>query len=281
MIDTTKILLGQEFKNVQELSVALTGKKMPAGNRYVVRVNEMKKYLSWEKIPGSTKIIITDIFKEPETMYIPRGKYNSQLLSNMRNLELNRKYNIYDLYETLGLASEHFTRPKYFLECVNQTKLSLSAYRYFYQKINATLSKILYSNLNKFLEKGCINYYKDYSYEFQSASHIVDIPKEYMEDIIQEALQHFSYENEWAANHSSNSQEYKNFILNKLAPFHVKRYQRCFVFTDIKTFDKLPDASKKAMNKLVLDKLIAESFNYSADNQKKIQSIIFSTVPVQ
>lgn len=52
MIDTTKILPGQEFKNMQELSVALTGQKMPAGNRYVVRVNEMKKYLSWDKIPG-------------------------------------------------------------------------------------------------------------------------------------------------------------------------------------------------------------------------------------
>ena len=67
MIDTTKILPGQEFKNMQELSVALTGQKMPAGNRYVVRVNEMKKYLSWDKVPGSNRIIITDIFPEPVT----------------------------------------------------------------------------------------------------------------------------------------------------------------------------------------------------------------------
>ena len=34
MIDTTKILPGQEFKNMQELSVALTGQKMPAGKGF-------------------------------------------------------------------------------------------------------------------------------------------------------------------------------------------------------------------------------------------------------
>ena len=129
MIDTTKILPGQEFKNMQELSVALTGQKMPAGNRYVVRVNEMKKYLSWDKIPGSNRIIITDVHAKQENKYIPRGRYNSQILSNMKYLELNKKYTIYDLYELLGMTSERFTKPKYFLDSVNNTKLSLSTYR--------------------------------------------------------------------------------------------------------------------------------------------------------
>lgn len=103
MIDTTKILPGQEFKNMQELSVALTGQKMPAGNRYVVRVNEMKKYFSWDKVPGSNRIIITDIFPEPVTKprkkckkriatpreYYPQGKYNSMIYANLTTLELN------------------------------------------------------------------------------------------------------------------------------------------------------------------------------------------------
>lgn len=281
MIDTTKILPGQEFKNMQELSVALTGQKMPAGNRYVVRVNEMKKYLSWEKIPGSNRIIITDVHAKQENKYVPRGKYNSQILSNMRNLELNKKYSIYDLYELLGITSEHFTKPKYFLESVNNTKLSLSTYRYFYKKINATLVQMLYANLTQFAEKGVISYYKDYIFDFDSGCPAVDIPIDYMEDIVQEALQHFSYDTEWAIGHSSKIQEYKNFVLKKLAPFHVKRFQKCFVFTDIKTFDQLPEPSKKAMNKLIVDKLLNYSGNYSSTNRKKIQSIIFSTVPLQ
>lgn len=62
---------------MQELSVALTGQKMPAGNRYVVRVNEMKKYFSWDKVPGSNRIIITDIFPEPVTKPRKNVKKNS------------------------------------------------------------------------------------------------------------------------------------------------------------------------------------------------------------
>ena len=85
MIDTTKILPGQEFKNMQELSIALTGQKMPAGNRYVVRVNEMKKYLSWEKVPGSNRIIITDIFSEP--IEKPRKKYKKRTITKNRKEE--------------------------------------------------------------------------------------------------------------------------------------------------------------------------------------------------
>lgn len=48
MIDTTKILPGQEFKNMQELSVALTGQKMPAGKGYVLQ-QEKSNYISHGK----------------------------------------------------------------------------------------------------------------------------------------------------------------------------------------------------------------------------------------
>lgn len=281
MIDTTKILPGQEFKNMQKLSVALTGQKMPAGNRYVVRVNEMKKYLSWDKIPGSNRIIITDVHAKQENKYIPRGRYNSQILSNMKYLELNKKYTIYDLYELLGMTSERFTKPKYFLDSVNNTKLSLSTYRYFYKKLNATLTQMLYINLNIFAEKGCISYYRDYSYEFEKGYKPVDIPKGYMESVKQEALAQFSYDNEWSVIHSSKSQEYKDYILKKLSPYHVKHFNRCFVFTDIKEFIQLPEANKTAMNKLILEKLTNYSHHFEPCNQKKIQSIIFSTVPLQ
>lgn len=122
---------------MQELSVALTGQKMPAGNRYVVRVNEMKKYFSWDKVPGSNRIIITDIFPEPVTKprkkckkriatpreYYPQGKYNSMIYANLTTLELNHKYSLSELFEELGMTSCRFTRPKYYLDCVNTTNL--------------------------------------------------------------------------------------------------------------------------------------------------------------
>lgn len=75
MIDTTKILPGQEFKNMQELSVALTGQKMPAGKGYVLQQEKFKLYFSWKKITGTHKLIIDEIYKEPKTnQYIRLSK---------------------------------------------------------------------------------------------------------------------------------------------------------------------------------------------------------------
>lgn len=195
MIDTTKILPGQEFKNMQELSVALTGQKMPAGNRYVVRVNEMKKYLSWDKVPGSNRIIITDIFPEPVTKprkkckkriatpreYYPQGKYNSMIYANLTTLELNHKYSLSELFEELGMTSCRFTRPKYYLDCVNTTNLSLSTYRYFFNKLNNLLSKTLYTTLTNFKKRECISYHMEYRYTFKQGYEEIDIPTEAIE----------------------------------------------------------------------------------------------------
>lgn len=280
MIDTTKILPGQEFKNMQELSVALTGKKMPAGNRYVVRVNEMKKYFSWDKVPGTNRIIITDVFKEPiiktaaPKEYYPQGKYNSMMYANLSMLELNKKYSANDLFELLGMASEKFTRPKYYLECVNKTDLSLSAYKYFYNKINALLSRTLYTTLYNFKQRGCISYHTEYRFEFKNGYKKVDIPTEIMEEAKEQALQETSYQNEWSVLHSSKAQDYKQLILNKLSQYGVKRYTKCYVFTAIKHFDKLPQPSLSEMTTLTIEKLHKYSSKFDAVNQKKINSII-------
>ena len=289
MIDTTKILPGQEFKNMQELSVALTGKKMPAGNRYVVRVNEMKKYFSWDKVPGTNRIIITDVFKEPITKerkkykkrkttvpkeYYPQGKYNSMMYANLTTLQLNQKYSVNDLFELLGMTSEKFTRPKYYLDCVNSTDLSLSAYKYFYNKINELLSRMLYSTLRNFKQRGCISYHTEYRFTFKNGYKEVEIPTEIIEEAKEQALQETSYQNEWSVLHSSKAQDYKQLILNKLSQYGVKRYVKCYVFTDIKQFDKLPQPSLSVMNALTIEKLYKYSSRFDTVNQKKINSII-------
>ena len=252
MIDTTKILPGQEFKNMQELSVALTGQKMPAGNRYVVRVNEMKKYFSWDKVPGSNRIIITDIFPEPVTKprkkckkriatpreYYPQGKYNSMIYANLTTLELNHKYSLSELFEELGMTSCRFTRPKYYLDCVNTTNLSLSTYRYFFNKL----------------------------------------PTEAIEALKEQALQETSYKDEWSVLHSSDSQKYTQYILDKLSIYGIKKYTKCYVFTSIKPFNNLPEPSLSEMNALTIEKLYKFSNKFDQVNQKKIQSIINTSI---
>lgn len=285
MIDTTKIFPGQQFKNMQELSVHLTGEKMPAGNRYVVRVNEMKKYFSWEKIPGSTKVIITEVFSEPKKRerkkregaskeYYPQGKYNSMIYSNLSTLKLDHKYSVSELFEDLGMTSCKFTQPKYYLECVNKTDLSLSAYKYFYNEINSLLNRTLYTVLYNFKKRECISYHMEYRYDFRKGYKEVDIPIEAMEAIKEQALEQTSYDNEWAVLHSPEAQKYKSFILDCLSVYGVKKYTKCYVFTSIKHFDKLPKPSLSEMNSLTIDKIYNFSKKFSSVNQKKIYSIV-------
>lgn len=292
MIDTTKILPGQEFKNMQELSVALTGQKMPAGNRYVVRVNEMKKYLSWDKIPGSNRIIIVDVFSEPIVRprkkykkrtttpreYYPQGKYNSMMYSNLTTLELNHKYSIAELFEVLGMTSCKFTQPKYYLECVNNTELSLSTYKYFYNKLNLILSKTLYSTLTNFKKRGCISYHMEYRYTFKSGYEEIDIPIEIMEEAKEQALQESTYKDEWSVLHSSDAKAYKQSILDKLSIYGIKKYTKCYVFTSIKQFNNLPGPDLSEMNDLTIEKLYKYSNKFDQVNQKKIQSIINTSI---
>lgn len=292
MIDTTKILPGQEFKNMQELSVALTGQKMPAGNRYVIRVNEMKKYFSWDKVPGSNRIIITDIFPEPVTKprkkckkriatpreYYPQGKYNSMIYANLTTLELNHKYSLSELFEELGMTSCRFTRPKYYLDCVNTTNLSLSTYRYFFNKLNNLLSKTLYTTLTNFKKRECISYHMEYRYTFKQGYEEIDIPTEAIEALKEQALQETSYKDEWSVLHSSDSQKYTQYILDKLSIYGIKKYTKCYVFTSIKPFNNLPEPSLSEMNALTIEKLYKFSNKFDQVNQKKIQSIINTSI---
>ena len=285
MIDTTKILPGQEFKNMQELSVALTGQKMPAGKGYVLQQEKFKLYFSWKKITGTHKLIIDEIYKEPKTKpkrkqkeYCPHGKYNSAIYANLQHLELNKKYSVTDLYELLGFTSDRFTRPKYFLDCVNATELSLSSYRYFHKKINCIIAQILYINLRKFEEKGCISYHMDYAYTFKEGHKPVDIPIDYMEDVKAQALAQTSYKDEWSVLHSSDSQKYTQYILDKLSIYGIKKYTKCYVFTSIKPFNNLPEPSLSEMNALTIEKLYKFSNKFDQVNQKKIQSIINTSI---
>lgn len=55
-----------------------------------------------------------------------------------------------------------------------------------------------------------------------------------MEDVKAQALAQTSYKDEWSILHSSKAKEYTDFILKKLEPLGVKRYTKCYVFTEIK-----------------------------------------------
>lgn len=93
-----------------------------------------------------------------------------------------------------------------------------------------------------------------------------------------QALQETSYKDEWSVLHSSDSQKYTQYILDKLSIYGIKKYTKCYVFTSIKPFNNLPEPSLSEMNALTIEKLYKFSNKFDQVNQKKIQSIINTSI---
>lgn len=253
-VDTSIIATGQEFKNLQELSTTLTGERIPKGSGYAPRVNLLQKYISWEPIEGTRKVIITEIYDTPKILSV-RGTYTPQLLSNLYTLELGKKYTIYDLYLLLGITSERFVKPKFFVENMNNAKLSAPAYSVLHAQIELILTQMIYRILCKQSNNKHFSYYSTYVYEFKEGFPVIDIPDEYLDDVKSQALLETNYDSEWSALHSRDSKRYKKFIMDHLAPFNVKKYKRAYIFTEFNPPMYLPAPSNQALNDLVVQKL--------------------------
>ena len=90
-----------------------------------------------------------------------------------------------------------------------------------------------------------------------------------------------THKDEWSILHSSKAKEYTDFILKKLEPLGVKRYTKCYVFTEIKQFNTLPLSDPHALNNLIIQKLKDASSKCDALNNKKMNSIIDTAVRLQ
>ena len=61
----------------------------------------------------------------------------------------------------------------------------------------------------------------------------------------------------------------------------VKRYTKCYVFTEIKQFNTLPLSDPHTLNNLIIQKLKDASSKCDALNNKKMNSIIDTAVRLQ
>ena len=118
----------------------------------------------------------------------------------------------------------------------------------------------------------------EYRYTFKQGYEEIDIPTEAIEALKEQALQETSYKDEWSVLHSSDSQKYTQYILDKLSIYGIKKYNKCYVVTSIKPFNNLPEPSLSEMNALTIEKLYKFSNKFDQVNQKKIQSIINTSI---
>lgn len=270
-MNTSKLTIGQEFKNLQELSLYLTGKKIPSGKARTLMINKMKQYFSYETITGTHKIVIKEIYPEQKVTLNKNAKYLSQVLINLSTLDLSKSYTKYELYELLGITNERFTNRKYYVSNINSFKLSVKEYDKIHRDIDLLLSNMLNKVLNNISDKGFASVSNEYEFDISNTK----IP---MEDIISKALAAVSCQSEWIALHSSKRQVYNDTILKSLAPYGVTKYHKVYKFSNIHLPYGLPENSKEAMNALVVQKL--KKHFLSQNSSPKIFRIIDSLIKV-
>lgn len=257
-----KLYVGQEFKSIQALSLFLTGAKIPPGNQYTNTINKFKRHFSWENIPHTRKIIITEIYDQPKVT-LRKSKYTMQFISNLFSLQ-EGTYTKYELYVLLGLTDPRFTLIKYYTQNINTLKYSLKQYNYIHKQLDNILSIFFYQMIERIEKLDFIQVNKTYRYEFIDQP--IEVPEDLIDNLNAELLKSYDTDNLWEIYHSSKKDEFKDQIKEKLKPYGISNYCRAYNFKFINRPTNLlaPDLFK--MNQLILHKLKNESeFHHAID----------------
>ena len=247
-IDTNKVKVGQEFKSMQELSLALTGEKLPRGSAYNIRVNLFKRYLSWVPIPGSYKVVVSEIYPQPKPKQ-SKSLYSPQILSNLLALDQSKDYTLYDLFLSLGFVNERFTKSKFYAKNINELKIPFSKYNSLHSEITISLKTMLFQFFNTMSSKSVLTFTTNYIYDKEP------IEKPPIEEIKASALKESSYDSEWAVLHSKEKDKYQKQIKEALFLYGVNSYYKSYSFKITNTPVELPAPDINRMNELILQKL--------------------------
>lgn len=247
-IDTNKVKVGQEFKSMQELSLALTGEKLPRGSAYNTRVNLFKRYLSWVPIPGSYKVVVSEIYPEPKPKQ-SKSLYSPQILSNLLALDQSKDYTLYDLFLSLGFVNERFTKSKFYAKNINELKIPFVKYNSLHSEITISLKTMLFQFFNTMSSKSVLTFTTNYIYDKEP------IEEPPIEEIKASALKESSYDSEWAVLHSKEKDKYQKQIKEALFLYGVNSYYKSYSFKITNTPVELPAPDINRMNELILQKL--------------------------
>ena len=264
-----KLYVGQEFKSIQALSLFLTGAKIPPGNQYTNTINKFKKHFSWENIPHTRKIIITEIYDQPKVT-ISKSKYTSQIISNMTLLNPDQYYTKQELYPLLGFTNESFVKLDQYTVNINKLHYSISKYDSVHNTINMVISQMFYTIINKLNAADYVEIKKSYRYYYKTNSEEIIPPEDFLNDLIPELLASYGYKNEYTA-FRYGSENFRNDLKKELEVYNIKSYQRTYSIKFLNVPINLPEPSPTA-----LQHLIAEKLKHYVDDPEVINTLILS-----
>lgn len=167
-VDTSQLSEGLEVKNYRALC-ELVGEEAQAGNTKKAQMKRWEHFFAVEKVKGSQKMIVTQIYERPKEKKDKRldGVY-------VRSIELILLYELAKmsgytavftknmLWHRLGMVNQNYKR----IPATDLKKMDLSItdfeINHFYQMADARLSKILTSALNSLKSRWVLEYTTQY-----------------------------------------------------------------------------------------------------------------------
>ena len=251
-IDTSNLIIGQEFKNLQELSLFVLNEKLPPGQGRTNRINYMKEYFSWNKVPNSQKIIISEIYPQRRKKLPKTAKYAPLIFDILSSLPGEISMSNTDLICALGIFNDNFD-PKKKAENINKLGVNFTVFNIINSDIYTKVSSIISTSLSQ-LEK--YNYLvKEEVYDvIYKTPNTPKIDKEIIDGVYRETQEEFSCNNDFEIKKKGKVREYHIRCSSKLSYLGISKVTKRKRIRLLVKSDNAPD--KNALRELIVESLL-------------------------
>lgn len=155
-IDISSLQVGQEYKSLQELSLVVLGEKLPSGKGRRNRIKKMQQFFSWDKKPGSHKVVITEVFNQRRKPLDPRSKYAPLIYEALFNYPKELVFTKTELLHVLNIVNDKFNS-KEFITAANTLKIKYKPLKIIITDMYTQLNNIVMRALKQLESSGYIN----------------------------------------------------------------------------------------------------------------------------
>lgn len=256
-IDLSNLSVGQVFKNLQELSLHVLGYKLPSGKGRSLKLSYMKQFFSWDKIPGSQKIIITEIYSNRLIPLHQRSKYAPLIYDSLCNYNKELIFTKTELLHILGIVNDNF-HVHNFIATANELQINYKVLKIITTDIYTLLSSMLSKSLNQLESHGYINLKKNKKIIYIN-EHSPLVTPETIDRIYKEVQHELSCNNYFEVIKSNILPEYTSLCNQKLNTLGVKRVANVYEISLLKP--SLPSQNKSELNILCKNFLLKHYHN--------------------
>lgn len=257
-IDISTLSVGQEFKNLQELSLLVLGEKLPKGKGRTNRINQMKQYFSWSNLPHSQKVCITEIYSSKHKPLDPRCKYAPLIYNILSTYPNELSFTKTELLHILGIVNDNFD-PKNFIPTANKLKVKYKVLKIITTDIYTILNNIIMKGLQQLESHGYISI-EETKQIFYDSSSANEISPEVIDKLYKDNQHVLSCNNYFEVIKNNLLSEYKSLCKESLQQLGVRKVVNLYKITILRPLES--SSEETTLNTLCKNYL----FNHYSNN---------------